>query len=62
MAATGATKEQIEEIDYSEAEEVDAEYEYLLKNKDKGITEEELEKKRAAKRLANSFQSDRQDS
>ena len=50
MAATEATKEQIEEIDYSEAAEVDAEYEYLLKNKDKGITEEELERRRAAKR------------
>ena len=45
MAATRATKEQIEEIDYSKAEEVDTEYEYLLKNRDKGITEEELEKR-----------------
>ena len=35
-----AAVEQLEES-YEEAAEVDAEYEYLLKNKDKGITFEE---------------------
>lgn len=35
-----AAVEQLEES-YEEAAEVDAEYEYLLKNKDKGITIEE---------------------
>ena len=35
-----AAVEQLEES-YEEAGEVDAEYEYLLKNKDKGITFEE---------------------
>ena len=49
MAATEATKEQIEEIDYSEAAYVDSQHEYYLKNKDKGITEDELERRRAAK-------------
>ena len=38
------------ETDYSEEEHVDSQYEYLLKNKDKGITEEELRRKRAAKK------------
>jgi hypothetical protein len=42
-------KEEQEEIDYSEAAYVDSQYEYLLKNKDKGFTEEELERRRAAK-------------
>jgi hypothetical protein len=49
MAAAEATKEQIEER-YDEAAYVDSQYEYYLKNKDKGITEEELERRRAAKR------------
>jgi hypothetical protein len=49
MAAAETTKEQIEEI-YDEAAYVDSQYEYYLKNKDKGITEEELERRRAAKR------------
>ena len=31
MAATEATKEQIEEVDYSEAAYVDSQYEYYLK-------------------------------
>ena len=35
-----------EELDYSEAAYVDSQYEYLLKNKDKGITLEELRRKR----------------
>ena len=38
------------ETDYSEAEHVDSQYMHLLKNKDKGITEEELCRKRAAKK------------
>ena len=37
-------------LDYSEAAYVDSQYEYLLKNKDKGVTEEELKRRRAAKR------------
>jgi hypothetical protein len=49
MAAAEATKEQIEER-YDEAAYVDSQYEYLLKNKDKGITEDELRRRRAAKR------------
>lgn len=40
-----AVEEQIEE-NYEEAAEVDAEYEYLLKNKDKGITFEEYCRRR----------------
>jgi hypothetical protein len=43
------------ETDYSEAEHVDSQYVHLLKNKDKGITEEELCRKRAAKRLISLF-------
>jgi len=31
-----------DEDDYSEADYVDSQYEYLIKNKDKGITLEEL--------------------
>jgi hypothetical protein len=42
-------KEQ-EEIDYTRAAYVDSQYEYLLQNKDKGITEGELERRRAAKK------------
>jgi hypothetical protein len=38
------------EIDYFKAAHVGSQYEYYLKNKDKGITEEELERRRAAKR------------
>jgi hypothetical protein len=34
-------KESQEEIDYSESSHVDEEYEYLLKNKDQGVTFEE---------------------
>lgn len=49
MAAAEATKEQIEER-CDEAAYVDSQYEYYLKNKDTGITEEELERRRAAKR------------
>lgn len=40
-----------EEMDYSEAAHVDSQYEYLLKNKDKGITLKELRRKRALKHL-----------
>ncbi len=36
----------VKEEDYSEAAYVDSQYEYLLKNKDKGITLEELRRKR----------------
>jgi hypothetical protein len=43
-------KEEQGEIDCSKAAHVDSQYEYYLKNKDKGITEEELERRRAAKR------------
>jgi hypothetical protein len=39
-------RERQEEMDYSEAAYVDSQYEYLLKNKDKGITLEELRRKR----------------
>jgi hypothetical protein len=45
MEAVEARKRQ-EELDYSEAAYVDSQYEYLLKNKDKGITLEELRRKR----------------
>jgi hypothetical protein len=38
-----------EEIDYSEMAYVDSQYEYLLKNKDKGITLEELRRRRGVK-------------
>ncbi len=38
-----------EEMDYFEAAHVDSQYEYLLKNKDKGITLKELHRKRALK-------------
>lgn len=34
--------------DYSEAAYVDSQYEYLVENKDKGITFEELRHKRSA--------------
>ena len=37
------------EESYEEAAEVDAEYEYLLKNKDKGITFEEYCRRRGIK-------------
>ncbi len=50
MEAIEAVREKQEETDYSEAVHVDSQYEYYLKNKDKGITEEELERRRAAKR------------
>ena len=33
--------------DYSEAEYVDSQYEYLIENKDKGITLEELIRRRS---------------
>jgi len=42
-------KEGQEEIDYSEAAHVDEEYEYLLKNKDNGITFEEYCRRRGIK-------------
>ena len=42
-------KEGQEEIDYSEAAHVDEEYEYLLKNKDHGITFEEYCRRRGIK-------------
>ena len=42
-------KESQEEIDYSEAAHVDEEYEYLLKNKDQGITFEEYCRRRGIK-------------
>jgi hypothetical protein len=48
MKAVEAVKEKQEEIDSSEAAHVDSQYEYLLKNKDKGITEDELRRRRAA--------------
>jgi hypothetical protein len=41
-------KEQ-EEIDYTKAAYVDSQYEYLLQNKDKGITFEEYCRKRGIK-------------
>jgi hypothetical protein len=50
MEAVETARENQEEIDYSEAAHVDSQYEYLLKNKDKGITQEELRRRRAAKR------------
>ena len=37
-----------EEIDCSEAEHVDSQYEYLQKHKSEGITLEELRRKRAS--------------
>jgi len=42
-------KESQEEIDYSEAAYVDEEYEYLLKNRDQGITFEEYCRRRGIK-------------
>ncbi len=48
MAAAEATEEQIEEK-YDEAAYVDSQYEYLLKNKDKGITFEEYCRRRGIK-------------
>ena len=42
-------KESQEEIDYLEAAHVDEEYEYLLKNKDQGITFEEYCRRRGIK-------------
>lgn len=42
-------KENQEEIDYSEAAQVDEEYKYLLKNKDQGITFEEYCRRRGIK-------------
>jgi len=50
MEAVETARGKQEETDYSEAAHVDSQYEYLLKNKDKGITEEKLRRKRAAKR------------
>ena len=38
-----------EEMDYGEAAHVDEEYEYLLKNKDQGITFEEYCRRRGIK-------------
>jgi hypothetical protein len=43
------SKESQEEMDYSEAAHVDEEYEYLLKNKDQGITFEEYCRRRGIK-------------
>ena len=42
-------KESQEEIDLSEAAHVDEEYEYLLKNKDQGVTFEEYCRRRGIK-------------
>ena len=42
-------KEHQEKEDYSEAAHVDEEYEYLLKNKDQGITFEEYCRRREIK-------------
>jgi hypothetical protein len=50
MGAVETVRAKPEESDYSEAGHVDSQYEYLLKNKDKGTTEEELRRRRAAKR------------
>ncbi len=50
MESVKTMGENQEEIDYSEAEHIDSQYEYLLKNKDKGITQEELCRRRAAKK------------
>jgi hypothetical protein len=50
MNAVKTVSEGREEIDYSEAEHVDSQYQYLLENKDKGITQEELRRRRAAKK------------
>jgi hypothetical protein len=50
MEAVETVREKQEEADYSEAAHVASQYEYLLKNKDKGITEEELRRRRAAKK------------
>lgn len=44
-----------EEVDYSEAEYVDSQYEYLQKHKSEGITLEELRRKRASKRWINTI-------
>lgn len=49
MAAAEATKEEQIEERYDEAAYVDSQYEYLLKNKDKGITFEEYAKRRGIK-------------
>jgi len=38
----------VKKDDYSEAEHVDSQYEYLVKNKDKGITLDELCRRRTA--------------
>ena len=43
------SKERQEEMDYSEAAHVDEEYEYLLENKDQGITFEEYCRRRGIK-------------
>ena len=50
MEAVETVKENQEEIDYSEAVHVDSQYEYLLKNKEKGISQEELLRRRAARK------------
>ena len=42
--------EVVKRHDYSEAEYVDSQYEYLMENKDKGITFEELRRRRSAER------------
>jgi len=48
MAAVVKTKDEI--IDYSEAEYVDSQYEYLQEHKSEGISLEELRRKRASRR------------
>ena len=48
MAAV--VKEKEEKIDYSEAEYVDSQYEYLREHKSEGITLEELRRRRAGQR------------
>jgi hypothetical protein len=50
MEAVETVRENQEEIDYSEAAHVDSQYKYLLKNKDKGISQEELRRRRAARK------------
>jgi len=40
-----------DDIDYSEAAYVDSQYEYLLKNKDRGITLEEMRRRTLSLKL-----------
>jgi len=50
MAAVAKAKDIQEKIDYSEADYVDSQYEYLQKHKSEGITLEDLRRRRASQR------------